>query len=123
MARHKADCPHFPDSPECIHGTVSRRRLTPFLPGHLSPGRRQRTYGSSPPPTCAQIRMVPIKKGVANSITYLEKPEIDALLAAPDQSVSQGARDHALLLFLYNSGARASEAASLRIGDMDWHAR
>jgi integrase/recombinase XerD len=72
---------------------------------------------------CAQIRMVPIKKGVANSITYLEKPEIDALLAAPDQSVSQGARDHALLLFLYNSGARASEAASVRIGDIDWHAR
>ena len=72
---------------------------------------------------CAQIRMVPIKKGVANSITYLEKPEIDALLAAPDQSVSQGARDHALLLFLYNSGARASEAALLRIGDIDLHAR
>ena len=72
---------------------------------------------------CAQIRMVPIKKGVANSVTYLEKPEIDALLAAPDRSSSQGARDHALLLFLYNSGARASEAASLRIGDIDWHAR
>ena len=72
---------------------------------------------------CAQIRMVPIKKGVANSVTYLEKPEIDALLAAPDRSSSQGARDHALLLLLYNSGARASEAASLRIGDIDWHAR
>ena len=72
---------------------------------------------------CAQIRMVPIKKGVANSVTYLEKPEIDALLAAPDRSSSQGVRDHALLLFLYNSGARASEAASLRIGDIDWHAR
>jgi len=61
---------------------------------------------------CAQIRMVPIKKGVANSITYLEKPEIDALLAAPDQSVSQGARDHALLLFLYNSGARPRQRRS-----------
>ena len=72
---------------------------------------------------CAQIRMVPIKKGVANSITYLEKPEMDALLTAPDRSASQGVRDHALLLFLYNSGARASEAASLRIGDIDWHAR
>ena len=72
---------------------------------------------------CAQIRMVPIKKGVANSVTYLEKPEIDALLAAPDRSSSQGARDHALLLFLYNSGTRASEAASLRIGDIDWHAK
>src|SRR5713101_256367 len=53
---------------------------------------------------CAQIRMVPIKKGVAASVTYLEKPEIDALLAAPHRSSSQGARDHALLLFLYNSG-------------------
>ena len=72
---------------------------------------------------CSQIRMVPIKKGIANSVTYLEKPEIDALLSAPDRSSSQGARDHALLLFLYNSGARASEAASLRIGDIDWHAR
>jgi integrase len=66
---------------------------------------------------------VPIKKGVAASVTYLEKPEIDALLAAPNRSSSQGARDHALLLFLYNSGARVSEAASLRIGDIDWHAR
>jgi integrase/recombinase XerD len=72
---------------------------------------------------CARIRMVPIKKGVAASVTYLEKPEIDALLAAPNRSSSQGARDHALLLFLYNSGARVSEAASLRIGDIDWHAR
>jgi integrase/recombinase XerD len=72
---------------------------------------------------CAQIRMVPIKKGIATNVAYLEKPEIDALLAAPDRSSSQGARDHALLLFLYNAGARVSEAASLRIGDIDWHAR
>jgi len=55
--------------------------------------------------------------------TYLEKSEVDALLAAPDQSSSQGRRDHALLLFLYNSGARVSEAASLRIGDIDWHSK
>ena len=70
---------------------------------------------------CAQIRLVPIKKGLAASVTYLEKSEIDALLAAPDQSTSQGTRDHALLLFLYNAGARVSEAVSLRIGDIDWH--
>ena len=72
---------------------------------------------------CGQLRMVPFKKGLASSVTYLEKPEIDALLAAPDRSSSQGARDHAMLLFLYNSGARVSEATSLRIGDIDWHAR
>jgi integrase/recombinase XerD len=71
----------------------------------------------------AQIRMVPIKKGVTTSITYLEKPEIDALLATPDRSSDQGKRDHALLLFLYNSGTRASEAASLKIGDIDWHSK
>src|SRR5713101_2026468 len=72
---------------------------------------------------CAQIRMVPIKKGTTTSLTYLEKLEVDALLAAPDQSSTQGRRDHALLLFLYNSGARVSEAASLRIGDIDWHSK
>ncbi len=72
---------------------------------------------------CAQIRMVPVKKGLAAGLTYLERSEIDALLAAPDQSTIQGARDHALLLFLYNAGARVSEAVSLRIGDVDWHNR
>src|SRR5260221_400887 len=72
---------------------------------------------------CAQIRMVPIKKSITASLTYLEKSEVDGLLAAPDQSSSQGRRDHALLLFLYNSGARVSEATSLRIGDIDWHSR
>lgn len=70
---------------------------------------------------CAQIRLLPIKKGLAASVTYLEKAEIDALLAAPDQSTSRGARDVALLLFLYNAGARVSEAVSLRISDIDWH--
>ncbi len=71
---------------------------------------------------CAQIRMVPIKKGTVASVTYLEKLEIEALLAAPDPSTGQGARDHALLLFLYNSGVRVSEATSLKVGDIDWRA-
>jgi site-specific recombinase XerD len=47
---------------------------------------------------------------------------MDALLATPDRRTPQGQRDHALLLFLYNSGARASEAAQLSIREMDWHA-
>ena len=73
---------------------------------------------------CSQIRMVPIKKKhITTSVTYLEKSEMDCLLAAPDQSSSQGRRDHALLLFLYNSGARVSEVASLRIDDIDWHSK
>ena len=44
---------------------------------------------------------------------------MDALLSAPDRETPQGRRDYALLLFLYNSGARASEAAQLLIRDVD----
>ena len=48
---------------------------------------------------------------------------MDALLAASDMRTAQGCREHALLLFMFNSGTRASEAAQLRIGDVDWHTR
>jgi integrase/recombinase XerD len=67
---------------------------------------------------CGQVRAVPFKKAPHTLITYLEKPEMDALLATPDQTTAQGRRDHALLLFLYNSGARADEAAQARISDL-----
>jgi site-specific recombinase XerD len=52
-------------------------------------------------------------------MNYLDKEEMKALLASPDQQNEQGFRDYALLLFLYNTGARASEASNLRIGDLD----
>jgi site-specific recombinase XerD len=67
---------------------------------------------------CASIRAVPFKRFQRNELHYLEKPEMDALLAAPDRSTALGRRDYALILFLYNSGARASEAASLRIENL-----
>jgi integrase/recombinase XerD len=67
---------------------------------------------------CGQIQAVPFKRTATASITYLEKSEMDALLAAPARNSPQGRRDYALLLFLYNTGARASEAAQLSIGDL-----
>ena len=67
----------------------------------------------------SQIRSIPFKKTSNPSIGYLEKSEMDALLNAPNHDSSQGLRDHALLLFLYNSGARASEAANLTIADLE----
>lgn len=72
---------------------------------------------------CGQIRLIAFKKTTQKYIIYLEKPEMDALLDAPDRSTLQGRRDYALLLFLYNSGARASEAAGLRIADVYWQAK
>jgi integrase/recombinase XerD len=68
---------------------------------------------------CAQVRCVPFKRTARASIGYLDKPEMDALLAAPNRRSSQGQRDYVLILFLYNSGARASEAAELRIQDLN----
>jgi site-specific recombinase XerD len=66
-----------------------------------------------------QIRSIPFKKASKALIPYLDKPEMDALLSAPDRQTGQGRRDHALLLFLYNSGARAQEAAQLLICELD----
>lgn len=64
---------------------------------------------------CAEIRTTPFKKTAKTEVGYLEKAEMDALLAQPDRRMALGDRDHALLLFLYNSGARADEAATLTI--------
>lgn len=68
---------------------------------------------------CRQIRLIPFKKTKHSLITYLEKTEIDALLDAPDKNTEQGRRDRLLLLFLYNTGARADEAAQLKIDSLD----
>src|SRR3954451_4644104 len=67
---------------------------------------------------CGQIQAVPFKRAAKASIMYLEKSEMDALLGAPDLNSPQGRRDYALLLFLYNTGARADEAAQLSIDDL-----
>jgi site-specific recombinase XerD len=71
---------------------------------------------------CAQIRNVPFKRAWRNPVPYMEKDEIDELLRAPDRTTELGQRDYALLLFLYNSGARATEAATVLIDDLTWDA-
>jgi len=69
---------------------------------------------------CGRVRTVPFKRTEHTPLTYLEKEEIDALIDAPDRRTERGYRDYVLLLFLYNSGARASEAAQVTVGDLDW---
>lgn len=66
-----------------------------------------------------KIKAIPIKKSPRPLIPYLEKAEMDALLTAAEGTTSQQRRDHALLLFLYNTGARADEAAQFTIADLD----
>lgn len=52
------------------------------------------------------------------SFSYLEKNEIDVLLNLPNCSNWLDQRDHALLLLLYNTGARADEIVKITVSDL-----
>jgi site-specific recombinase XerD len=62
---------------------------------------------------CAEILNIPIKRAPVSEPCYLEPAEVAAILAQPDRSAVEGLRDHTLLSFLYNSGARIQEALDL----------
>lgn len=62
----------------------------------------------------AQLLAIPIKRTEHRLVGHLTREEMDAVIAAPDRACRGGRRDHALLLTLYNSGARVSEIAAIR---------
>jgi site-specific recombinase XerD len=59
---------------------------------------------------CTEVLHIPMKKATIPSPCYLEPEEVKAILAQPDRSTIEGQRDHTLLSFLYNTGARIQEA-------------
>ena len=59
---------------------------------------------------CSEILRIPTKKAPKYAPCDLEPSEVEAILAQPDRSTPEGQRDHALLSFLYNTGARIQEA-------------
>jgi integrase/recombinase XerC len=62
---------------------------------------------------CTEVLAVPIKRTSIPAPCYLEPSEVEAILAQPNRSTLEGLRDHVLLSFLYNSGARIQEALDL----------
>ena len=64
------------------------------------------------------IRAIALKKTVRLRIAWLSMEETEAMIAGPDRRSVTGPVEHALLLFLYNSGARATEPAKLQIEDL-----
>src|SRR4051794_1636164 len=70
-----------------------------------------------------QIMAIPVKRQDKKLITALTREEMDALLAAPDQRTWTGRRDHALLLTMYNTGARVSEMTGLQIQQVRFGAK
>jgi site-specific recombinase XerD len=67
---------------------------------------------------CRRVCSVPLKRAPIHAIPYLEDDEMQALLAAPNQATAPGRRDYALLLFLYNAGARVQELTGVRAPDL-----
>jgi len=66
-----------------------------------------------------RVEAIPTKRVQAPKTIYLERDEIDALFQALPREGNLALRDRALLMFLYNTGARAQEAADIRLADLD----
>jgi len=61
---------------------------------------------------------VPIKRGPARAVDYLEGDEIGAMLEAVSPRRPDRVRDRALLLTLFNTGARVQELLDIRPSDL-----
>jgi site-specific recombinase XerD len=62
----------------------------------------------------ARITALPPKRHPSAPPRYLDPPVVQSLLREPDRQTAVGRRDYALILFLYNTGARVSETAAVR---------
>ena len=67
---------------------------------------------------CQRICSIPVKRTGHKTIEYLDDREVCTLLDSVNLNWRHGPRDYALLLFLYNTGARAQEAVGLEVGDL-----
>jgi len=66
----------------------------------------------------ARVLAVPSKRQHRPLVCFLDREEIEALLAAPDQTHWTGRRDHAVLLVLTQTGLRVSELTGLAVQDV-----
>jgi len=70
----------------------------------------------------ARVLAIPVKRTNHRLVRSLSRAEIDAIIAAPERKTWSGRRDYALLLTLYNSGARASEITALKRSQVSFSA-
>jgi len=65
-----------------------------------------------------RVAAIPMKRVAPPDTRFLERDEIEALFAGLPTEGPVALRDRALLLFLYNTGARVQEAASLAVANL-----
>ena len=68
--------------------------------------------------TIARVMAIPTKRYERNTLTYLDRDEIQALLSTPDKETWLGRRDHALLALMIQTGVRVTELTGLHVGDL-----
>jgi integrase/recombinase XerD len=69
-------------------------------------------------PVAQRVLAISPKRFDKPALGFLSRAEVSALLDAPDRNTWSGQRDAVLLAMLYNTGARVSELAGLRVADL-----
>jgi site-specific recombinase XerD len=65
-----------------------------------------------------RVLAIPAKRFTRTLVPFLSRPEVDALLVAPDLRTWSGRRDHALILLAVQTGLRLSELTGLVPDDL-----
>lgn len=68
---------------------------------------------------CQRVAAIPMKRVAPAETHFLERDEIETLFADLPDTGRLALRDRALIVFLYNTGARVSEAAEVRVEHLD----
>jgi len=66
-----------------------------------------------------RVAAIPTKRAAPIETRFLERDEIDTLFRSSALAGKAGLRDRALLLFLYNTGARVQEVAELSVKNLE----
>lgn len=107
----------FLDEQEHVRGVTVRTRNL-----RLTAVRSFFQYAAFEMPSRAEhiqrVLAIPAKRFTRRLVPFLNRQEVDALLAAPDQRTWSGRRDHALLLLAVQTGLRLSELTNLRRDDL-----
>ena len=110
----------FLDDLEASRGNCARSRNA-----RLAAVRSFMRYAASDEPSVLAVAQpvlgVPAKRHDRRVVGHLSREQVQALLdaSAAGTSSRSGERDRLLLLLLYNTGARVSELAGLRVRDVD----
>ena len=70
-------------------------------------------------PASAKVAAIPMKRCPLPEMKFLARDEVEAMFALIPAHDRLSQRDRALLMLLYNTGARVSEVAQLKVGQLD----